>query len=97
MVPTQEGAPFLTGRKTTECSKKRTHACQKQRNPAGRWRRRKDCLFLWYFLLGKQKKVQMPGKSGQARQQGTDLPFPNTKKVDRKHCLLPIHHAVTLY
>jgi hypothetical protein len=33
MVPTQEGAPFLTGRKKTECSKKRTHACQKQRNP----------------------------------------------------------------
>jgi hypothetical protein len=21
---------------------------------------KKDCLFLWYFLLGKQKKVQMP-------------------------------------
>jgi hypothetical protein len=33
MVPTQEGAPFLTGRKTTECCKKGTHACQKQRNP----------------------------------------------------------------
>jgi hypothetical protein len=21
---------------------------------------KEDCLFLWYFLLGKQKKVQMP-------------------------------------
>jgi hypothetical protein len=41
--------------------------------PAGRWRRREDCLFLWYFLLGKQKKVQMPGKSDQPGQKGTYL------------------------
>jgi hypothetical protein len=41
--------------------------------PAGRWRRRKDCLFLWYFLLDKQKKVQMPSQSGQPGRKGTDL------------------------
>jgi len=32
MVPTQEGAPFLAGRKTTATTEKRTQTCQKQRN-----------------------------------------------------------------
>jgi hypothetical protein len=56
-------------RKTHSCLSKTAQSPAYAKASAGK----KDCLFLWYFLLGKQKKVQMPGYSDQPGQKGTDL------------------------
>jgi len=65
MVPTQEGAPFLTGRKTTEFTEKRTHTCQKQRNARRSLALPVGLPFSLVLSFGHQKKVQMPEKSVQ--------------------------------
>jgi len=62
MVPTQEGAPFLAGRKTTASTEKRTHTCQKQRNARSSLALPVGLPFSLVLSFGHQKKVQMPEK-----------------------------------
>jgi len=67
MVPTQEGAPFLAGRNTTVFAEKRTHTCQKQRNPRRSLALPVGLPFSLVLSFGQQKKVQMPEKKTQIR------------------------------
>jgi len=62
MVPTQEGAPFLAGRKTTVLTEKPTQTCQKKRNSRRSLALPVGLPFSLVLSFGQQKKVQMPEK-----------------------------------